>query len=288
MTFTEQYTKAKEKLLKDKSICMSNRTLYSEYFQAEEKKLKLNTGGLLDDKNHKTLLGYVTKIKNVNKWFKNKPLKDISKKDFERVFNNLIEGKIKNNKGEPLKDTSGYIHKVFKSKLFKMAGLYSMVEKVTEDYKSKKNEEVRWLEEKDINTIVDNSTGKYKLLFQIGWDIGENISAFLLTKKRDYRKQYNEVLKEQEYLVTLRKDILKRSRKSRTEPTRFLKTVELLDVALKNLDDDDYVFQRDDNKVGDYKNKGEKIPMSLRCVEKVFSNIANKLKIKTIIIFLYI
>lgn len=283
MAFTERYRKAKEKLLKDKDICKENRLLYEDYFKAEEKKLKMNNGGLLDERNHKTLLGYVYKIKNINEWFRNKPLKHISEKDFEKVFNDLIEGKIKNNKGEAMQDVSSYIDKLFKSKLFRMAGLNAIVEKVTEDYKPRKKEGAHWIEEREVDAIIDNAIGNYKLLFQLSWDIGENTASILMTKKRDYRKQYNEVTKEHEYFLTLRKELLKRARKARTEPTRFLKTTKLLDVALKDLDDDDYIFQRNDNKVmKDCESKGQRVPMTLRCAEKVFDNIVERLKIKAV------
>lgn len=293
MSFKSQYEKQKKEFFSksNKAIPKFNLNLMKLFFEKTEKRLRQNTKGkkfaVLDEKNYKTLVSFFSKFKNIQKWLGNielKPTKEFEKK-FEKVYNKLIEGKILKKNGKPLEDKRFYMDKVFRGRrsLFTLAGLSNIVEKVTEDYKSNNEVVVEWLEEKPVEKIIDNSNGIYKTLYQLDWDIGENISSFILTKKSDYKKQFNEVTKEYEYLVTLRRETLKRTRTARIEPTRFSKTVELLDEALKDLKDDDYVFCRDDSKINiNDKNKGKRIPMTLRSVEKHFDKVVKKLKLKTI------
>ena len=59
--------------------------------------------------------------------------------------------------------------------------------------------------------------------------------SLLQLRKRDFRRQVNPETDEPEYLVDLRKEILKRSRTPRVEITLFIETVELLDLALQSM-----------------------------------------------------
>ena len=51
----------------------------------------------------------------------------------------------------------------------------------------------------------------------------------------NFRRRTNPDTNEPEYLVTLNKDILKRSRTARTEITNYPETVKYLDLILKNI-----------------------------------------------------
>lgn len=284
MTLQTQYETAKHNLLNDKSINKQNRDLFENFFKFQEVKLKrLNKLSSLDDGTFRTLISYCYRFRVVNGWFDNKVFSKITRNEFEKVFNDLCDGKIKNSKGEPIRDVHSYVFKIFKSKLFKMAGLSQIVEESTEFYSSHNEPECNFIEDKDVFMIIDTfSDIKMKLLITLGYDIGENISALLHLKKRDCRRQYNEVLKEHEYLIHLKKETLKRARQERTEPTRLNKTTELLDFVLKDLNDDDYIFEREMNMIrakGDYQ---KNVPLSLRAVEIKFDRIVERLGIKTI------
>ena len=290
MTFESAYLKGKKELLNDSSINQYNRNLMKQFFEEREERLEQNKIGkkfaVLDEKNFKTLGSFIGKFRNVNTWLDNIELKESEEfeKSFKEFFKKFISGKILKKNKEPLQDVDFYIGKIFRGEdsLFILAGLREIVKRVTKNYRSNNEVIAEWIEEKNVESIIDNSQGIYKILYQVGWDFGENFSALILTKKSDYKMQYNEVTKENEYLLTLRKEILKRSRKARTEPTRFKRTAELLESHLKELKDNDFVFCRDDSKVGENdKNKGKNIPMSLRSVEKHFDKIVEKLKIKT-------
>ena len=95
----------KEEFLHDEEICKENRMLFKKFFEYEEYKLKRKNGlAELDEPSFKTLNCYIIKFGNVNKWFKNKPLKELTKADIKRVYDNLEEGVIKNRFGLPYKD----------------------------------------------------------------------------------------------------------------------------------------------------------------------------------------
>ena len=256
--YKERYLETKEKLLTDKSICKDNKDLFRKFFEFQEVKLRRMNGlPALDEPSYRTLVDYIYKFRNVNTWFNNKPIKNITKKEFAKVFNDLADGKILNSQGKPFKDLDSYIFKIFKGKLFKLAKLYEVVEESLEFYKSKDTTEARFIEEKDMFLIIEHmAKPKMKLLYTLGFDIGENVSSLIQLRKKDCRRQYNEVTKEQEYLIHLRKQTLKRARRERTEPTRLSKSVELLDFVLKDLGDEDFIFTREDDMVRDRDEKG--------------------------------
>lgn len=282
--FKERYDKSKIELLEDKTICKENRNLFKKFFELQEVKLKRMNGlQTLDEPTYKTLVDYTYKFRNVNKWFDNKPIEEITKKQFEKVFNDLCDGKIKTSNGEPFKDIDGYVSKIFKGKLFKLAKRLDITEETLEFYKSQSNVQANFIEEKDVYRIIDHApNSKKKLLFLLGFDIGENVSSLLQLKKRDCRRQYNETTKENEYLIHLKKSTLKRSRQERTEPTRLHQTTELLDAVLKELDDNDFIFSREDNMVRTGDTITKNVPFVLRSAEIMFDRIVSKLGIKTI------
>jgi len=89
------YEQRKKQLLCDKNICPENRELFKKFFEKQEYKL-LRTNNLvqLDKGNIWTLDGYIMRIRNVNQWFNNKPLKKITKAEIKQVYDGLESGTI--------------------------------------------------------------------------------------------------------------------------------------------------------------------------------------------------
>ena len=240
----ESYERAKANLLSDKSICRENRDLWREFFEWQERKLKrTNNLARLDDATYKTLSYYIGRFKNTNKWFNNKPWISLTKEDIQKVYDDLEDGVIKNRFGKRFSDRESYYTKVFKSKPFKMAEKASLAEEVFEFYRPKENSDVNFIEvETFLKLPTATKTVLQKLLLWLAWDIGENIGSLLQLRKRDFRRQLNPQTNEPEYLVDLRKEILKRSRRARVEITNFIETAELLDIVLQNIEDNDLLF----------------------------------------------
>lgn len=239
-----KYDKNKAELLNDKLINKENRELFKKFLDYEEYKLtRTNNLSKLDDGCYKTLIGYVQKLKNVNKWFNNKPLKDITKNDIKRVYDGLEEGKILNKKGKQFEDRKTYYNRIFKSKLFEMINKAGLSREVMEFYKPNNNGEVKFVRKESIeklSTIMIKPN--HKLLLWLAFDIGENINSLLKLKKSDFVRQIDDETKNAEYRVNLRPEILKRSRTPRTEITNYNETIELLDLVLKQLKDSDCLF----------------------------------------------
>jgi len=239
-----KYLEKKEKILNEKSICIQNRILFKKFFEHEEYKLK-RTNGLreLDEGTYKTLIGYICRFWNINKWFNNKPLKNITKEDIKKVYDGLEDGNIVNIKGKPFKDRKSYYNKVFKSKLFHMIGKDELAREVMEYYKPNNDDEVRFIEEESVKKLCNVVISpKHKTLLWLSFDIGENINSLLKLKKQDCIRQIDRDTKLPEYRINLRQEILKRSRKARSEITNYQETVEFLDNILKDLKDNQNVF----------------------------------------------
>lgn len=239
------YRKRLRKLLKTPYICEENKNLFKEFFEKEEYKLKRQNGlPELDEACYKTLYGYLVKFSNVNDWFKNKPLNQITKEDFKRVYDALEDGRILNKQGKPFKDLTSYYNKIFRSKPFSMIGKKEMVQEVMEFAPARRNNEVRFIEERIVRQIID-VLGRVdmKLLTWLAFDIGENINSLLKLKKCDFTKITDPETGQQEYRINLRKDILKRSRTARSEITNYEETANLLDLYLKDLEPNDQLFK---------------------------------------------
>ena len=244
MGFKEQFGRGKGELLIDRAICHANRKLFAEFFAYEEYKLKrINGLSALDEPSYRTLYGYLLKFRNVNKWFANKPWTAITKEDLKRVYDDLEDGKITNYRGLPFKDRSGYYNKIFKSKPFRLAGKAELARDVIEFTTPDHDKEVRYVTDETFRkmvSIVSNPT--YLLLFWLAWDIGENIGALLKLTGINFVRQLNKQTKEPEYLVNLPRDMIKRSRRARTEPTLYAETVRYADMVLADLGPDDKLF----------------------------------------------
>lgn len=240
----ENYERLLYAIINDKSICKENKQLYKKFFDYEEYKLKrTNSLTSLDLSTYKTLVAYIFRIRNVNKWFNNKPLKELTKQDIKRVYDGLEEGKILTSFGKPFLDRKSYYSKIFRSKLFEMAGRVNIARDVMEFYKPSNDGQVRFIKEDDARKLVNVMISpKHKLLTWLAFDIGENVNTLLKLRKKDCIRQIDENTKNSEYRINLSKEILKRSRTPRSEITNYPETVEFLDYILKDLQDNDLIF----------------------------------------------
>jgi len=239
-----QYEGAKERLLKSEEVCMDNRRLFKRFFEFQEYKLKRkNNISSIDDSSYKTLLAYISRLSVVNRWFNNKPWTSLTKADIKRVYDNIEDGKIKTKLGRPMKDKHTYYKLILRGKPFEMAGKKEIAQEVMEFYTPNRKEEVRFIKEETFRKLVDVAIRpEHKALLWICWDIGENCSSILQLRKIDCTKQINPDTKEPEYFVNLRREILKRSRRPRTEVTNYKETVDYIDLLLKNKEDGDKLF----------------------------------------------
>jgi len=244
MAFKEQYERTKSKLIGDSTICDENLALFREFFEYQEYKLKrINNLSSLDEACYKTLSGYVTRLRNVNTWFGNKPWKELTKADIKRVYDDLEDGRIKKRDGTRFEDRASYYNKIFKSKPFKIAGKSELAREVMEFSTIPSDKEVRFVTEESFRKMVSVlSKPKHLFLFWLAWDVGENIGALLQLTKRDFVRQMNPYTEEVEYLVNLPRDKIKRSRQSRSEPTLYPETVRFADMVLERLGDGDRPF----------------------------------------------
>lgn len=244
MAFKERYINSKEKLLNDKNICVDNRRLFKEFFENHEIKLKRkNDLRSLDEATYKTLYRYTLMFRNVNKWFENIPWKNITKEMFTKFYNDFEDGKIVKSTGKPLEDRAGYYAKIFRSIPFEMVGKKQMVLEVIDQGIIKKQKEVRFTEEETIKEIISVMIKpQHKCLTWLAFDIGENINSLLQLKKKDCVAQINPDTNHKEYRINLRKDILKRSRTPRSEITNFEETTKFLDIILRDLQENDKLF----------------------------------------------
>jgi hypothetical protein len=235
MTFKNKYQKAKAGLLSDMAIVPNNRALFQIFFDWEEEKLKrTNELAELDESCFNTLYGYVNRFKNVNKWFKNKPWCDLTEEDIKQVYNDLEDGIIKTQRGKRFEDRRSYYNKIFKAKPFQLAGLHEKAENALEFFTSRIKKPVRFVSMASFKTMaMFLRKPQHYVLFWLAWDVGENITSLLELRVRDLRRQVNRETKEVEYLVYLPKEILKRSRQTRSEPTIYPETVKYIDALLE-------------------------------------------------------
>lgn len=235
MTFKQNYIKAKSKLLKDIYVAEYNRNLFRKFFEWEEEKLKrTNELPQLDESSFNTLYCYINKFRNVNKWFSNKPWNELTEDEIRQVYNDLEDGVIKTKRGKRFEDRRSYYNKIFKAKPFQLAGLHDKVENALEFFTSKTKKPVRFVSEASFKKMVKflQKPQHYALLW-LAWDVGENISSLLELRVQDLKRQVNRDAKEVEYLIYLPKEILKRSRQTRSEPTIYPETVLYIDALLE-------------------------------------------------------
>jgi len=261
--FKERYFKLREELLKDKKVNEQNRKIIEKFLNFEEKKLK-NKQELIevDERSSKTLYAYIGRIKRLNKWFKNKSWKKLTKKEIEKLIQDLNDGKIKTIHGSRIIDRSLY-YQMLRGRFFFYAGK----NKIAEDYLTENSlvgrsvpGEVQYIEEETFRKIVDATIQiPQKLLLWLAFDVGENIGSLLLLQKKDFIEQINEYSKEINYLVILSKEKLKRSRKPRSELTNFLETAKYLKIVLKDLKPNEKLFNFQKKSAQQFLNRAVKI-----------------------------
>ena len=138
-----RFDNAEAKLLNDSSICKENRAIFEEYFTFQRRKLKrINNLRMLDDATYRTLYCSITRLRIVNKWFDNKPWKDLTREDILHVYDNVEEGVILRKNGTPFQDRETYYGKIIKGKPFSLAGKSELAKEVIE-FRSPNNKEVR-------------------------------------------------------------------------------------------------------------------------------------------------
>src|SRR5262245_14285080 len=125
MTFKQRYERAKKELLKDSTICKSNRDLFAKFFEYEEYKLKrINGLPILDEGCYKTLWVYTTRLRTVNRWFRNKPWDSLEASDIQQVYDDVEEGRITTRCGNrQIKDRQTYYRRILLGKPFELAGI---------------------------------------------------------------------------------------------------------------------------------------------------------------------
>ncbi len=245
MTFEQRYKKAKKKLLQDPAICEPNRALFAEFLEYQEYKLKrINGLAELDEAAYKTVTYYISRLGTVNRWFNNKPWVDLTKEDIKQVYDGVEDGRIRTPAGKLYRGTEAFFRRIMRGKPFAMAGKHDLAVAVMEFYRPRGDSEVRFIREDSFRKLVD-VVGKleHKTFLWMAWDIGENAHSLLQLRKRDFRRQTNSETGELEYVVNLRREILKRSRTPRAEVTNYRETVGLLDLVLRNLTDDELLFR---------------------------------------------
>lgn len=242
-TDLEYFQQTKTRILSDLTICEQNRSLYRRFFEYMENRLKrLNGLTALDEGNARTLLKYAFKLGNIERWFKAKPLVELTAEDIQSVYDGLEDGTIVNSNGKRFKFRVDYYNKIFKSKLFELAGKKEIACSIIDIVIYERNE-VRFVREAGVRKILDRLFLKtHRLLTWLAFDVGENINSLLKLRKRDFERLTNSTTGEPEYRVQLRKRILKRSRTSRSVITNFRESANLLDEHLATLQPDDLLF----------------------------------------------
>ncbi len=241
--YLERYLPAKEILLKDNTINEDNRKLFKKFLDYQEYKLKrTNHNSIIDESSSKTCYTYILNLRAVNKFFKNKAWKKLTKKDIQEVYDGLEDGTIKNIKGLPYKDKESFYTKIMKSKPFEFAGKKVLAQEVIQYY-SRVPEDVRFIEFDTFKKVVSSANKmEHRLLLWLAFDIGENIFSLLKLQKKNFARKINEDTKEPEYIVNLPREKIKRSRTARSEITNFRETTDLLDLKLNTLKDDEFLF----------------------------------------------
>lgn len=234
MDLGPQYERAKAALLNDPGICSANRILFAQFFEYQEHKLKRRNGlARLDDHCFHTLLAYVTRLRTVNRWFNNKPWKQLTRRDVKTVYDDLEEDRILTLRGHPIRDRRTYYTKILRGKPFELAGKGKLVREVMEFYHPGPKEDVRFISEATFRELIEATIQPvHRLFLWMCFDIGENATSILKLRSSDCARRISEDTNEPEYLVHLRLETLKRRRRTRRELTNYPETVKLLDEIL--------------------------------------------------------
>lgn len=238
MVFKERYERRKQELINNKDIKPINRRKFKDILDYLEKKLRRKNGlETNDEANYKTLLTYIDKCRNINKWFLNKDLTKITETDIKRVYEGLEDGILK-----PNGDRANYYAKFMKSKPFEILGKKEIAIKVIE-YTFFKKPEVEFITEEDFRNIMNFITNlDVKILLWLLIDYGENIFSMLQLVSNDCEIIRNLTTGEEEVKINFRKDIIKRSRTPRALFNNYVETAKLLIPIIRSKDKFDLLF----------------------------------------------
>jgi len=88
--YQDMYKRRRKELLKDKSINSKNKEIIEKFLIFEEYKLKRKEGlSEVDERSYKTLYFYISRIVNINRWFKGKAWEDLTKEEIKKVVDDL-------------------------------------------------------------------------------------------------------------------------------------------------------------------------------------------------------
>lgn len=243
MGWRQRYERRRRVLCTSAEFCAANRRLFAKFLQWEERKLRRVNGlRCLDDPCFKTLYGYTVRLANVSRWFANRPWADLTVEDIRSVHDALEDGRILNRHGRPFEDLRGYYSKIFKAKPFQLANKVELARTAIE-YTHQRTKEVRFAPEESFRKLASAAGSPIReLLLWLAWDVGENIGTLLQLTTSDVHARATAPSGEREYLIHLPRTKLKRCRVSRGEPTLYARTVELLDLILKERRPGDRLF----------------------------------------------
>lgn len=235
----QRYRRQKENLLKDTSVNPKNREAMKKFLELKEYILKRKEGlSEVDERSYKTLIGFVSRLKDINKWFNNKSWENLTKEEIKKFIDDLEDGVIKTKYGKRYADRSLY-YQMMRGKLFKLVNKNQIVIDILDEFEikgRKDNNEVRFFDENTFKNLIQSSNNITHLaLMWLAWDVGENIGTLLSLTKEDMRENINEDTKEPEFIITLPKEKLKRSRTPRTLTTNYPETYKYLKLLLSNL-----------------------------------------------------
>lgn len=217
---------------------------------------------------NKTLYKELLLLKNTLYWFNSWNLKTISELEIKQIFQGLETGQVKSISGKSLSENTkkDYYKKVFKgvNTFFAFLGKNDIAKKVIKR-RFIEEEEVRFFEYDTLIEIVDHTISDiHKLLYMLMFDTGIELNAVLQLRKSDFVKYYDEELRQDYYKVNARQEISKKHRQKRNLDILDGRLNNLLVSYLKNLQDDDLVFNI--------------TPQSLR---KKLNRLVKKLNLKT-------
>lgn len=197
MVWKERYGRAKARLAAEAGICAANRRLFANYLQDQEYVLKRTRGNAtLDENSYKTLMTAISRLRTVNRWLRNKRWDRLTKRDVQRLYDDLEDGRITTRRGKPLRDKTTY-YRILRGKAFEMAGKRVMAQEVLKLARRHTPEEVRFIKEHDFRRLVEvSSTMEQRAFLWLCWDIGENASAILRLRKSYCVRQVNVDTKE--------------------------------------------------------------------------------------------
>ena len=208
--------------------------LIRQYGQDETSMIRIN----------KTLLRELAYLINVVYWFNDVNLTDISKQDITRVYQGLETDTLTTSQGKKLKKTSkrNYYIKVFRGGFFKYIGKSKIAKKVVLR-KFQNDEEVRYIDYEDflkIIQVVDKFL--HKLYLWLAFDTGVEGGALLQVLKSDFSLEKDIDTGDNYWVLHMRSEISKKSRKKRNIYVYFSDTHNLLDTYLPKLQDNERLF----------------------------------------------